>query len=104
MHAQQPPPSLVPGKILLDAWFNSQTRKNAAGQTELYHYKWDDTTNSGYSLFAQIFRDHGFATSTLTTAPTVKNLNGAQYYMIVSPDIPAKNPNPHYITQADAAQ
>jgi unsaturated rhamnogalacturonyl hydrolase len=104
MHAQQPPPSLVPGKILLDAWFNSQTRKNPAGQTELYHYKWDDTTNSGYSLFAQIFRDHGIATSTLTTAPTLKNLSGAQYYMIVSPDIPAKNPNPHYITQADAAQ
>ena len=102
--AQQPPPSLVPGKILLDAWFNSQTRKNAAGQTELYHYKWDDTTNSGYSLFGQIFRDNGVTTGTLTTAPTFKNLSGAQYYMIVSPDIPAKNPNPHYMTPADAAQ
>ena len=102
--AQQPPPSLTGSKILLDAWFNSQTRKNPSGQTELYHYKWDDTTNSGYSLFAQIFRDQGVTTGTLTTAPTVKNLKGAQYYLIVSPDIPAKNPTPHYMTPADAAQ
>ena len=27
---------------LVDAWLNSQTRKTALGQTELYHYKWDD--------------------------------------------------------------
>ena len=33
--------------VLLDAWYNSQTRKNAAGQTGLFHYKWDDYSNSG---------------------------------------------------------
>ncbi len=104
--AQEQPPSLYAshGTILLDAWFNSQTRKNAAGEIELYHYKWDDTTNSGYSLFGEIWRGEGVTTKTLTTAPTLDNLKGAQYYMIVSPDNLARNPHPHFMTQKDARQ
>jgi unsaturated rhamnogalacturonyl hydrolase len=90
--------------VLLDAWFNSQTRTNAAGQTELFHYKWDDDSNSGFSFFGHIWRSYGVATKTLASAPTVEKLKGAQYYIIVSPDNPAKNPNPHYITGEDAEQ
>lgn len=101
----QQPPSLdvSHGTILLDAWFNSQTRPGPDGRPVLYHYKWDDTTNSGYSLFGQMWRNHGVTTATLATAPTPAALKEARYYMIVSPDIPAKNPNPHYMTAADAA-
>jgi unsaturated rhamnogalacturonyl hydrolase len=89
---------------VVDAWFNSQTRQNAAGQTELFHYKWDDFANSGFSLFGHIWRSYGVATSTLASAPTTENLKTAQYYIIVSPDNPSKNPNPHYMTEQDAAQ
>lgn len=91
-------------KVLLDAWYNSQTRINAAGKRELFHYKWNDTTDSGFSLFGQIFRSYGIATDTLASAPTAANLRGAQYYIIVSPDNPAKNPAPHYMNAADAEQ
>lgn len=91
-------------KVLLDAWYNSQTRENAAGQTVLFHYKWDDFSNSGFSLFGHIFRSYGVRTETLTTAPTGEKLRGAQFYMIVSPDNPAKNPHPHYMNEADAGQ
>ena len=90
--------------VLVDAWFNSQTRKNAAGQTGLFHYKWDDFSNAGFSLFGHIWRSYGVATKTLTSAPTVGKLKGAQYYIIVSPDNTAKNPDPHYMTEADARQ
>ncbi len=90
--------------VLVDAWFNSQTRRNAAGQTELFHYKWDDFSNSGFSLFGHIWRSYGVATKTLASAPTVEKLKGAQYYIIVSPDNTAKNPNPHYMTAEDAGQ
>lgn len=90
--------------VLVDGWFNSQTRKNAAGQTELFHYKWDDFSNSGFSLFGHIWRSDGVATKTLMTAPTWEKLKGAQYYIIVSPDNPAKNPNPHFMTAEDAEQ
>jgi unsaturated rhamnogalacturonyl hydrolase len=88
--------------VLLDAWYNSQTRKNAAGQTESFHYKWNDASNSGFSLFGHLFRTYGAATDTLYSAPTLKNLKSAQFYIIASPDNPAKNPNPHYMTPEDA--
>ena len=91
-------------KVIVDAWFNSQQRTNAAGKQEYFHYKWDDVSNSGFFLFGQIFRGFGVATDTLYSAPTVANLKGAQIYMIVSPDIPSKNPQPHYLQAEDARQ
>jgi unsaturated rhamnogalacturonyl hydrolase len=91
-------------KVMLDAWFNSQQRKNAAGQMEYFHYKWDDSADSGFSLFADIFHSYGVVTDTLYSAPTVEKLRGSQLYIIVSPDIPVKNPNPHYVQEEDAEQ
>jgi unsaturated rhamnogalacturonyl hydrolase len=85
---------------LIDAWFNSQTRKNAFGQTELYHYKWDDDTINGYSLFGRAFQSYGAALATLPTAPTAATLAHASIYVIASPDVPIKNPNPHYMDQS----
>ena len=90
--------------VLLDAWYNSQTRKNAAGRTILFHYKWDDYSYSGYSLFGHIFQSFGVNTKTLPTAPTVENLKGARFYLIASPDNPSKIPNPHYMNADDARQ
>ena len=86
--------------VLLDAWFNSQTRKNAAGQTELFHYKWDDDSNGGFSFFGRAFRSYGAKLAEEKTAPTAADLKRAQIYILVSPDIPAKNPNPHSMDQA----
>lgn len=88
--------------VMLDAWYNSQQRKNAAGEMVSFHYKWDDWSDSGYSLLSHIFRSHGAMTETLPSEPTLKNLSQAQFYFVVSPDIPVKNPNPHYMTEHDA--
>jgi unsaturated rhamnogalacturonyl hydrolase len=90
--------------VLLDAWFNSQQRKNAAGQMDSFHYKWSDCSDSGYSLLGHLFESYGAVTDILYAAPTRSSLDAAQYYMIVSPDIPIKNPNPHYMTSQDAAE
>jgi unsaturated rhamnogalacturonyl hydrolase len=98
-----PTAALGRGKtILLDAWFNSQTRKDATGQMVSYHYKWDDFSNSGYSLFGHLLREYGLKTETLYEAPTVENLSKAQIYLIVSPDNIEWNKNPHYM-DADSA-
>ena len=88
--------------VLLDAWYNSQERKNAAGQVESFHYKWSDMSDSGYALLGHLFRSYGAVTDTLYAAPTRGTLSRAQYYIIASPDIPVKNPNPHYMTAQDA--
>lgn len=90
--------------VLLDAWFNSQKRPDAFGKQVYFHYKWSDQSNDGYSLFGHIFRNDGAATRSLYTAPTVTTLDRAQVYIIVSPDIPVKNPNPRYMRPEDAAQ
>lgn len=102
--AQPSPPSLNSshGTILLDAWFNSQTRPGPDGKPQLYHYKWDDTANSGYSLFGRMWQEAGVTTATLPAEPTEASLKKAQFYLIASPDNPAKNANPHYMTAADA--
>jgi unsaturated rhamnogalacturonyl hydrolase len=90
--------------VLVDAWFNSQQRADATGREVSFHYKWDDLSNSGFSLFGHIFRNFGARTSTLIQAPTLAGLSSAQVYIVVSPDIPAKNPNPHYVRPEDAEQ
>lgn len=91
-------------RVLLDAWFNSQKRVNALGQSEYFHYKWDDFSDSGFSILGHLFRDFGMETDTLYNPPGATNLNGAQVYVIVSPDIPAKNPEPHYMNRQNAQQ
>jgi unsaturated rhamnogalacturonyl hydrolase len=104
---QAPTEVMGQGKtVLLDAWFNSQTRKNAMGQTELFHYKWDDDANSGFAFFGRAFQRYGVALATETTAPTTADLSKAQIYVLASPDIPVKNPTPNYMDKAsgDAIQ
>jgi len=90
--------------VLLDAWYNSQTRKNAAGQTESFHYKWSDWSNSGFSMYGDLFRTIGVETRTLASAPTLEELKGARFYIIVSPDNLSKTPQPHYMNNEDARQ
>ena len=91
-------------RVMLDAWYNSQQRKNAAGQSESFHYKWSDLSDSGYSLFGHIFQSFGAVTETLYSAPTKISLAKARFYIIVSPDIPIKNPDPHYMTDHDVEE
>jgi unsaturated rhamnogalacturonyl hydrolase len=90
--------------VVLDAWFNSQKRSGPTGKQESFHYKWNDESDSGFSTLGHLFSDYGLETRTLYDAPTLKNLSSAQVYMIVSPDNPAKNPQPHYVTEQDAVQ
>lgn len=90
--------------VVVDAWFNSQMHADATGRKIYFHYKWDDQSNNGFSLLGRIFRNFGAETGTLYVAPTVANLRSAQVYMIVSPDIPSKNPHPHYVQEEDAEQ
>jgi unsaturated rhamnogalacturonyl hydrolase len=86
--------------VIVDGWFNSQKRADALGQQSYFHYKWEDESNSGYSLLGNIMRNFGAETKTLYAAPTISALDQAQVYIIASPDTLAKNPNPHFV-QAD---
>jgi unsaturated rhamnogalacturonyl hydrolase len=90
--------------VLLDAWYNSQKRADLSGQLVYFHYKWEDQSNGGYSFLGHNFNYFGAKTETLYTAPTLAQLGKAQIYIIVSPDIPVKNPAPHYMQPEEADQ
>jgi unsaturated rhamnogalacturonyl hydrolase len=89
--------------VLMDAWFNSQMRKNADGQEESFHYKFGDEANSGYSVWGRMFQQYGLRTEALDHAPTAADLKDVAVYIIASPDIPALNPNTHYMDADSAA-
>lgn len=86
--------------VVVDAWFNSQKRHSVSGTSELFHYKFNDDQNSGFSFFGRAFQRFGARLGELPVAPTDANLKDAQVYVIPSPDIPAKNPQPHYMDAA----
>ncbi len=87
--------------VMVDAWFNSQTRPAQDGSMELFHYKWTDERNSGFSFFGRAFQRYGAKLGILAEEPTLARLKDAKVYVIPSPDIPSKNPKPHYVNKAD---
>ena len=73
--AESPKPAS--GKtVILDSYFNNESRTDQSGNVISWHYKWDEQANGGFSFFGNVFNRAGFQTKTLYQAPTVKNLAG----------------------------
>lgn len=88
--------------VLLDAWFESQKRKTPAGNEQLFHYKWSDQANSGYSAWGEMFRQYGMRTEILEQAPRAADLRQVGIYVLVAPDNLKLNPNAHFMDQESA--
>jgi unsaturated rhamnogalacturonyl hydrolase len=89
------------GKIVtLDSYFNSEAKKDITGQIRPWHYKWEERSNGGYSLWGRVFRSFGTTTKSLVQAPTAANLKDTDIYIIVDPDQPQENEHPNYIEAA----
>ncbi len=86
----------------VDAWFNSQTRTNAAGGRELFHYKWDDDSDSGFAFFGRALQRYGMRLTETEVPPSAAVLKGVDVYVIASPATLAKNPNAHFMDVASA--
>jgi unsaturated rhamnogalacturonyl hydrolase len=98
--AAMPKPAL--GKtILLDSYFNNESKVDQSGNTVQWHYKWDEQANGGFSFLGGIFNAAGFNTKTLYEAPTVANLKQAAVYIIVDPDFEKENPKPNFVSPND---
>ncbi len=98
--AALPKPGL--GKtVLLDSYFNNESRIDQSGNPLTWHYKWDEQANGGFSFFGGVFNTAGFKTKTLYQAPTVANLSGSSIYIIVDPDFEKENPKPNFVSQSD---
>ncbi|HTK27545.1 MAG TPA: DUF4350 domain-containing protein [Pyrinomonadaceae bacterium] len=95
--------SIVPAQVtvVLDDYFNHEIKKDKSGKDVVFHYKWDDTANSGFSVWGKAFNDLGAKTEMLTAEPTSANLRKASIYIIVDPDTPQESPDPKYINAED---
>ena len=90
--------------VMVDGWFNSQKRMDATGQEIYFHYKWDEESNPGYSLWGHAFRNFGARTRALYAEPTLEDLKPAQIYIIASPDNLSVNPQAHFANETDAKE
>ncbi|MFY7964290.1 MAG: glycoside hydrolase family 88/105 protein [Chitinophagaceae bacterium] len=88
--------------VLLDSYFNSEKKKDITGIEKSWHYKWNEKSNPGFSMFGSVFNKYGATTKTLYEAPTAKNLQGVDVYIIVDADNVADNPTPNYMSEKDA--
>lgn len=96
--------SLQNGKgktILLDRYFNSEKRKDAAGTMSYWHYTWQERSHPGFNTLGWVFEKNGTKLSSLDIAPTAANLKGASVYIIVDPDHVKDNPTPNYVSAKD---
>jgi hypothetical protein len=86
--------------VLLDTYFNNEYKVDqATGQKVPYHYRWEETAISGFSILSDIFKSNGMRLASLPMAPTADNLKGHQIYIIVDPDTKKETPNPNFIDQ-----
>lgn len=88
--------------VLLDRWFNSEKRRNAAGKPDYWHYTWEEKSHPGFSLLGHLFERNGATLASLDKAPDKQALGQAAIYIIVDPDNPKDNPHPNGMTAADA--
>lgn len=87
--------------VLLDSYFNNETKKDANGGVVRWHYKWDEQEDGGFSIWGSQFRASGFRTSTLYDRPTRANLKNASVYIIVDPDTEKETEHPNYLEEQD---
>ena len=89
--------------ITLDNYYNREFKKTAKGDSVLFHYLWNDSEQTGFSIFGDAFKRQGAKVlNTLTTAPNLKNLKETDVYIIVDPDNTLDSKNPNYMEEKAA--
>jgi unsaturated rhamnogalacturonyl hydrolase len=83
--------------VLLDNYFNNETKKDENGIMKSFHYLWEDEENSGFSSLGREINSLGAKTETLKYAPTKENLANADVYIIVDPDTEKETKTPHFM-------
>ncbi|ANH82591.1 glucuronyl hydrolase [Niabella ginsenosidivorans] len=88
--------------VLLDNYYNNETKTGPGGKTASWHYTWDDRSNGGYYFLGNLFEQYAATIKTLKTAPSAQALKNASVYIIVDPDTEKETAHPNYMNPADA--
>ncbi|RZK43409.1 MAG: hypothetical protein EOO90_03890 [Pedobacter sp.] len=95
--------SFAQKSVLLDSHFNNEFKTGKNGEKVSWHYKWDETEMSGFSILGETFKRAGFKLATLKEAPNAGNLKAHSVYVIVDPDNLKDSPKPNYMDEQSAA-
>ncbi|HUO06857.1 MAG TPA: DUF4350 domain-containing protein [Phycisphaerae bacterium] len=90
-------PALGAGKVVtLDEFFNHQEKNG-----KQFHYVWEDTANSGFSKFGEVWKENGATVQKLHEAPTAEDLKKTSVYILVNPSTEknAAGNQPNYIDE-----
>jgi lysophospholipase L1-like esterase len=87
--------------VVLDNYYNNEWKSN--GSRYRFHYLWQDTAASGFSMLASLITNAGATIDTLCRKPTIDNLKHANVYIIVDPDTPKETDNPNYADSSAAS-
>ncbi len=83
--------------VVMDNYFNRETKEDAFGKKIVFHYKWWEKDNGGFSFVDHIIHKYGAETKLLNEAPNTTNLKNASVYFLIDPDWPKENKTPNYI-------
>ncbi len=97
MEIQMSPQPALGKTVMLDSYFNNETKIDQSGNKVSWHYKWEERANGGFSFWGELFNQKGFQTKTLYQAPNLANLKNAAVYIIVDPDFEKENPHPNFV-------
>jgi len=89
--------------VTLDYFFNREFRKSKTGQAERFHYTWEDTAQTGYSVWGYFFRKAGADIKSMDAAPSKTNLRSTDVYILVDPDTEKETGQPNYIEKKHIA-
>lgn len=83
--------------VVMDNYFNRETHDDAFGKKVVFHYKWWEKDNGGFSFMAQLFNSYGINPKILDEGPSAANLKNVSIYFLIDPDWPKENKTPNYI-------
>jgi unsaturated rhamnogalacturonyl hydrolase len=85
--------------VVMDNYFNREIHEDAFGKTIVFHYKWWERDNGGFSFMNHVLNKYGVVTKSLDDGPTKENLKNVSVYFLIDPDWPKENKHPNYIEQ-----
>jgi unsaturated rhamnogalacturonyl hydrolase len=86
-----------PKVVMLDYFYNCEWKQEGTTKIQ-YHYIWEDTANSGFSILGSVITGLGASLGELHCSPVRGLLDQCSVYVVVDPDTPAETKDPHYIS------
>lgn len=93
-------PTVALGKgktVLLDNYFNNETKTDSSGFVFDHHYVWNEEELNGFTFFGHVFNKYGVKTIQSKEQPSPALLAKSDIYIIVDPDNKKESPNPNFI-------